>query len=1032
MRLQLCRNVSIRTVYQFCDTDFPARQQATDTRRPGARWGQPGGQQQQSQTLDRASNAQRGGFTLRKHGLQNGAQLREQPSESRQRSGFTLRKQASVSDSNQGEFRLHKHQSSAEQRPGYPLRSTGEARTQPAPSASFMSRKQGSDGASNSEPMDRTYSASGSSRSPDLVSFTVRRPAVLKEVDRRAEPSKPSWGTTAPTARDQDRSWSNSNPGELNNLIAGHTGTRRIKMHDFNHDEEPMRQEMDNPSAEGRGNGTASWREQREHWQHLPDRSHDVHRAIQQSSEPNPTNPDLEQLITDRNERLRQARSGELVGWGSGRSELEEPRNHNESALQSRSQPASQAQDFQPQAQSENRMGRRIARFENVNPRLDRRSIRRNEMKRMNTGGRSSGRAEEEEIDERALLRMEQREKRKAEKAKRKSEAPPTPIVLPQFISIGNLAAALHVRDDAFAQKLEELGFEGFSNDHILDAENAGLIAQELNFEPTIAQADTVVEDLVAAPEPSLEDKDLMLNRPPVITIMGHVDHGKTTLLDYLRKSSVAAGEHGGITQHIGAFTVEMSSGRPITFLDTPGHSAFLEMRQRGANVTDIVILVVAADDSVKPQTLEAIKHAQGAGVPMIVAMSKIDKEDANAERVKRDLAKNGVEVEDFGGDVQAIPVSGKTGQGMEDLEDAAIALADVLDVRADTNGAVEGWVLESKLKPHGRVATVLMKRGTLRPGVILVAGTTFTRVRTLRNEAGQTVLEATPGQPVEVDGWDDTPDAGAEALEAPNMQRVREVCDLRRARLETERLAGTISSTNEQRDAHRAQRAITKEQEQMLKRGDVDEARSAELEAAADLAATNATSRSIQAPFIVRGDVAGSVEAVSAAMLGMGNGEIRARILREEVGAISESDIELASIAKGAIVNFALNVPGEIRRMAEKKEVKIIDGNIIYRITDAVKLHLEDLLPPIKTPRVLGEADIAMVFEYKMKDKGVVPVAGCKVTNGTVEKGKNVKILRFGEVVYDGRYNILHCLIVKLIVARHTLLPQKREEGRR
>lgn len=748
----------------------------------------------------------------------------------------------------------------------------------------------------------------------------------------------------------------------------------------------------------------------------------------QQFSAPIPSvepDPDLERFKNERMERLRRANYGEIVGWGSGENKTWGTQGPDELKLEpTTTEPQSAPNDVDGSQSQEaplddkRQKARRFSRFESPPASGDRRRARHTDLRRMRQMGRGFDRrsdGDDENTDLAAVMRMEQREQRKAEKARKKAEAPPTPIVLPEFISIGNLAAALHVKHEDFSQKLHELGFEDFSNDHILDAENAGLIAQEFNFEPTAAQLETASEDLVAAPEAAPEDKELMLNRPPVITIMGHVDHGKTTLLDFLRKSSVAAGEHGGITQHIGAFTVEMSSGRTITFLDTPGHSAFLEMRQRGANVTDIVILVVAADDSVKPQTLEAIKHAQAAGVPMIVAMSKIDKEDANPDRVKRDLASHGVEVEDFGGDVQAIPVSGKTGEGMEDLEDAAIALADVLDVRADTSGAVEGWVLESKLKPQGRVATVLMKRGTLRPGALLVAGTTWTRVRTLRNEAGQAVPEATPGQPIEVDGWDDTPDAGAEALEAPNMQRVREVCELRRTRVETEKLAGTISATNEQREAHRAQRAIAKEQQKLANSTETDEARSAELAAAAELARSNATSKVIEAPVIVRGDVAGSVEAVSAAVLAMGNNEIRTRILREEVGAITESDVELASVAQGIIINFGLSIPGEVRRMADKQNVRIVDGNIIYRITEAFKDYLEDKLPPIRTPRVIGEADVAQVFEYKTKDRGVVNVAGCKVTNGIVERGKRVKIFRAGSVVYDGKQCIFTLAMMKL-----------------
>ncbi len=258
---------------------------------------------------------------------------------------------------------------------------------------------------------------------------------------------------------------------------------------------------------------------------------------------------------------------------------------------------------------------------------------------------------------------------------------------------------------------------------------------------------------------------------------MGHVDHGKTTMLDWLRKSALVAQEHGGITQHIGAFVVKLSSGKHITFLDTPGHAAFLTMRQRGANVTDIVVLVVAADDSVKPQTLEALNHARAANVPIIVAINKVDKEAAHIEQVKADLSRHGVELEDHGGDVQVVSVSGKTGQGMDDLEENIVTLSEILDVRAEPDGMVEGWVLESSIKPIGRVATILVKRGTLRRGDIIVAGTTWARVRMLRNEAGVEVDEAAPGTPVEVLGWKDAPAAGGRRHTGPG----RVECESRR-----------------------------------------------------------------------------------------------------------------------------------------------------------------------------------------------------------------------------------------------------------
>ncbi|RJE18019.1 hypothetical protein PHISCL_09643 [Aspergillus sclerotialis] len=281
---------------------------------------------------------------------------------------------------------------------------------------------------------------------------------------------------------------------------------------------------------------------------------------------------------------------------------------------------------------------------------------------------------------------------------------------------------------------------------------------------------------------------------------MGHVDHGKTTILDWLRKSSVVASEHGGITQHIGAFSVAMPSGKMITFLDTPGHKAFLEMRRRGADVTDIVVLVVAVDDSVKPQTIEAIKHAASSKVPIIVAISKIDKPGITTERVKQDLSSHSIHVEDYGGDIQAIGVSGKTGQGMLELEEAIITLSKVLDYRADNTGNVEGWVIEASTKTYGRVATALIRRGTLRPGDIVVASTTWARVRTLRNEAGVAVDEATLGTPVEIDSWREQPVAGTEILQAPNEQKAKDVIEARRERSKTKKLGEDTSAIKKAR----------------------------------------------------------------------------------------------------------------------------------------------------------------------------------------------------------------------------------------
>ena len=606
----------------------------------------------------------------------------------------------------------------------------------------------------------------------------------------------------------------------------------------------------------------------------------------------------------------------------------------------------------------------------------------------------------EDDEDDRIAAKIERKQQRKRERAMQKRSLPPTPIYLPEFISVSNLAAVLHVRVEEFVGRMEALGFEETNNDHVLDAEVAGLIAAEFNFEPIFDHG--AIADLRA--RPPAEDRSILPPRPPVVTIMGHVDHGKTTLLDWLRKSSIAASEYGGITQHIGAFSVQMPSGKMITFLDTPGHAAFLSMRQRGASVTDIVILVVAADDSVKPQTVEAIKHAQAAKVPIIVAINKIDKDDANVERVKQDLARYGVEIENYGGDTQVVYVSGKTGQGMEELEDAAVALADILDMRAETDGQAEGWVLEATTKKAGRVATVLVRRGTLHPGDVIVAGTTWARVRSLKNEAGVQIPSAGPGTPVEIDGWREQPVAGDEVLQATDEQQAKSVVELRLEDLERSQMAADVTAVNEARRLEQERREAAEKAKEEAKSADPDAPAPATTQTPQEAPKDAAGTREVF--FLVKADVSGSVEAVSDSVSALGSSEVRPHILRSAVGPVSEFDIEHAAAAKGHIIAF--NVPSiglSLRRMAEEKGVRLMEENIIYRCVDEVKGVLSEMLPPLVTQRVLGEAEVAQVFEINVKGRVMQPVAGCKVRNGVINKNAKVRVLRGKEVVYDGTF---------------------------
>ena len=613
----------------------------------------------------------------------------------------------------------------------------------------------------------------------------------------------------------------------------------------------------------------------------------------------------------------------------------------------------------------------------------------------------------DEDEESRAERRLQRRREKAAQKARAKA-AVTTPISLPIFISASNLASLLKVKIEDLMAKAKSLGFDKMPNDHILDAEASGLIAEEFNFEPTFDKVNH--NDLQARSPP--EEKSHLPPRPPVITIMGHVDHGKTTMLDWLRKSSVAASEHGGITQHIGAFSVEMPSGKRITFLDTPGHAAFLSMRQRGANVTDIIILVVAADDSVKPQTIEAIKHAKAANVPIIVAITKVDKEDANVERVRQDLAQHEIYVEDFGGDTQVVAVSGKTGQGMTELEDAAIALADIIDMRAETDGQAEGWVLEATTKKAGRVATVLVRRGTIAPGSYLVAGSTWAKVRVLRNEAGVQVRSAGPGTPVEIDGWRELPDAGDEVLEAPDEHTAKSVTDGRIERAETERLAVDVAAINESR---RLAQARLDREEQIAKGQAVDEEE--ERPSVKELC------------LIVKADVYGSVEAVVDSVSALGNEEVRPNILRSAAGAVNQSDIDHASAANAQIISFNIPVESSIARAAADAGVFIIEQNIIYKLADDIKDKLSDMLEPLTTSRVVGEAEISQIFDITVARRATLPIAGCKVRNGSVAKHAKARVSRNDETVFDGMYRCssnVAKMEYQLTPHRHSLLSQE------
>ncbi|CDK24870.1 unnamed protein product [Kuraishia capsulata CBS 1993] len=570
------------------------------------------------------------------------------------------------------------------------------------------------------------------------------------------------------------------------------------------------------------------------------------------------------------------------------------------------------------------------------------------------------------------------------------------PIAVPRFLSVSNFATILKVRTDDLLRRLSDLGFEDMSYNYILDAETAALVADEYGFDVTMS--DDQGMDLF--PGPIVEAK--LKPRPPIVTIMGHVDHGKTTILDYLRKSSIVDKEFGGITQHIGAFSVlSPHSKKQITFLDTPGHAAFLKMRERGANITDIIILVVAADDSVMPQTKEAIKHAKAANVPVIVAINKCDKPDAKPDRVVADLATGGIDVEDYGGETQTVKVSGKTGLGMEELEEAVVALAEMHDFKAEPSGVdVEGWVIESHVKQGmGNTATFLVRRGTLKPGMFIVAGTTYAKVRSLKDEFGKPLKAAGPSTPVEVTGWKGLPEAGDEAIEAKNESVAKKVIANRIKRAEHMREHEQITAINESRRAEAEQTRRAQEIDKYRSMGlQLDEIRKLEPDLFEE---EGVICKKI--PFIVKADVAGSAEAIEESIKGLGNEEVQSQVLFSGVGVPTDSDVDRAKVANGSIICFNVNIPKDIEARASRDGVPLKKHNVIYHLIEDVIEELVQNLPPKFELKSLAKADVKAIFEITGKNKKVNLIAGCRVSEGVLKRNSTVRVMRKGVEIYRG-----------------------------
>jgi translation initiation factor IF-2 len=564
-----------------------------------------------------------------------------------------------------------------------------------------------------------------------------------------------------------------------------------------------------------------------------------------------------------------------------------------------------------------------------------------------------------------SLKRKREKEKLKAMGIQQPREKIAREVIIPEAITIQELSNRMAERAVDLIKYLMREGAMHKITD-VVDADTAELIVQEFGHTPKrVSEADV---EIGFVGDKDADDSALEF-RAPVVTIMGHVDHGKTSLLDAIRSTNVVSGEAGGITQHIGAYQVTAPNGDKITFIDTPGHEAFTAMRARGAKVTDIVVLVVAADDGVMPQTIEAINHAKAAKVPMIVAINKIDKPQADPNRVRTDLLSQEIVVESMGGDTLEVPVSALKRTNLDKLLEAIHLQAEILDLRANPHRTAEGIVIEAKLeRGRGPVGTVLVQRGTLHVGDIMVAGTSWGRVRALLDDHGEPIDAAGPSVPTEVLGFDSAPEAGDQFAVVENEARAREITDYRvRKRRETLGSAGNKSSL-----------------EQMMQQ--LKDAGRKEF------------------PLVVKGDVQGSLEAIVGALKKVGNDEVEARLVHSGVGGITESDVALAAASRAIVVGFNVRANAQAKQAADSQGVEIRYYNIIYDLVDEVKAAMSGLLAPTKREIFLGYATIKQVFNISKFGK----VAGCQVTEGKVERGAKVRLLRDNVVIHEGTLAIL------------------------
>jgi len=574
------------------------------------------------------------------------------------------------------------------------------------------------------------------------------------------------------------------------------------------------------------------------------------------------------------------------------------------------------------------------------------------------------------EDDEENRPRKQLRAKKKPKEKRHAFERPTKPMVrevqIPETITVGDLAQRMAVKAADVIKTLMGMGVMATIN-QALDQETAVLVTEELGHKPRAVSEDAFEEEVLSEITGDDSGKE-KIKRAPVVSVMGHVDHGKTSLLDYIRRAKVAAGESGGITQHIGAYHVETDHGM-VSFLDTPGHAAFTAMRARGAQCTDIVILVVAADDGVMPQTKEAVQHARSAGVPLVVAINKMDKEEADPDRIKNELSALDVIPEDWGGDVQFVPVSAHTGMGIDDLLEAVLLQAEILELEASPDAAAKGVVVESSLeRGRGSVATVLVQNGTLRQGDMVVAGSFFGKVRAMTDEAGRQVKEAGPSIPVEILGLNGTPDAGDEFFAVADEKKAKELAEFRQTREREQRL----------------QRQQAAKLENMFENMGKDEVKTLNV--------------------VLKTDVRGSLEAITKALQDLGNEEVQVKVVSSGVGGIAETDVSLAMATNAVIFGFNVRADTASKRLVEQEGLDLRYYSIIYNLIDDVKAALTGMLKPEFREDIVGIADVRDVFRSPKFGQ----VAGCMVTEGTVYRNKPIRVLRDNVVIFEGELESL------------------------